>query len=480
MGYFPSLYSVAKVFGGILLVSLASTAGLLYRYQTSLIYAASFPPGSRAEVATPDEFDIPYIEHELTTPDGERLRVFAMLQGHRLAEPKPRPQPGPKAQQPAPSPTGNRRSSPTEVGYAAVEVNDAKLATARPTILFLHANAGNMGHRLPLAAVLFKRFGCNVVMLSYRGYGFSTGSPNERGIRIDAQTALDWIRKHPQLGKTLVVAYGQSIGGAVAVDLASRNPKSVHALMLENTFLSIPELIPHVLPPVRPFAFLCREFWSSSLAITKIAPSVPVLFLSGRKDELVPPSHMDALYEKCRSTNKVWKAFEDGTHNDTCVKPKYFETISEFLLTHVVPRLHEVHGSGGRTGSGATSAAAAATTTATSSISSSASAKAKDGSETPKARAVSPGPAPPAPAAVPASPTLGSNAAGRDGSEDGDEWVKMSESDVLEAEKAGEQLQSAGGMGGKAPASAGEVVRAVARAERDEAEDEARRERVEL
>lgn len=66
-------------------------------------------------------------------------------------------------------------------------------------------------------------------MLSYRGYGLSAGTPSERGIRIDAQTALDYIRAHPLLKDTPVVAYGQSIGGAVAVDLAARNVKRVSA-----------------------------------------------------------------------------------------------------------------------------------------------------------------------------------------------------------------------------------------------------------
>lgn len=72
-------------------------------------------------------------------------------------------------------------------------------------------------------------------MLSYRGYGLSTGSPSEVGIRIDAQTALDYIKAHSILSETVLFAYGQSLGGAVAVDLAQRNPKHVHALIVENT-----------------------------------------------------------------------------------------------------------------------------------------------------------------------------------------------------------------------------------------------------
>lgn len=86
------------------------------------------------------------------------------------------------------------------------------------------------------------------MMLSYRGYGRSSGEPSETGIKVDAQTLMDWLRKHPVLSGTPFVLYGQSIGGAVATFLAAHNPSSVRmcggrrrltlqvrALILENT-----------------------------------------------------------------------------------------------------------------------------------------------------------------------------------------------------------------------------------------------------
>lgn len=76
-------------------------------------------------------------------------------------------------------------------------------------------------------------------MLSYRGYGKSEGTPNEKGLRIDAQTMLDFVREHDILKDTPLIAYGQSIGGAVAIDLVSRNEDSFSGLMIENTFLSL-------------------------------------------------------------------------------------------------------------------------------------------------------------------------------------------------------------------------------------------------
>jgi fermentation-respiration switch protein FrsA (DUF1100 family) len=117
---------------------------------------------------------------------------------------------------------------------------------ADSTILMFHGNAGNIGHRVPIARVLERNTGCNVLMLEYRGYGLSTGTPDENGLNIDAQTGLDYIRQHPDLKDTKIIIYGQSLGGAVGINLAAKNQKAgdIAAIILENTFLSIRKMIP--------------------------------------------------------------------------------------------------------------------------------------------------------------------------------------------------------------------------------------------
>lgn len=114
------------------------------------------------------------------------------------------------------------------------------------TMIMFHGNAGNIGHRLPIAKVLSVDLGCNVLMLQYRGYGKSTGYPAEKGISIDAQTGLDYLRGREDLRKTKIVIYGQSIGGAVGIGLAAANKQKndIAGIMLENTFLSIKKMIP--------------------------------------------------------------------------------------------------------------------------------------------------------------------------------------------------------------------------------------------
>ncbi|KAL8277283.1 hypothetical protein RQP46_010352 [Phenoliferia psychrophenolica] len=289
MGWFDPM-SWVKWTLGIVVVTFSTGATLLYTFQTRLIYPASMPEGSRTNVPTPGDHDMPYEELDLTTPDGVRIKAYLML--------------------------------------------DEKAPQDRPIVILLHANAGNVGHRLPIAKVFYRKMRCNVLALSYRGYGRSEGSPDEKGLRLDAQTALDYVLSHPTLEKSDIYLYGQSIGGAVAIDLASRNTQRVHGLIIENTFLSLPKLVPSVLPFVAPFIFLLHQIWPSEDSIARVPSTFPVLFLSGKQDELIPPAHMKELFEKCPSGKKEWKDFDRGTHNDTCLQPNYFSTVSTFISTH--------------------------------------------------------------------------------------------------------------------------------------------------
>ena len=94
--------------------------------------------------------------------------------------------------------------------------------------------------------MIIEQMGCSVFMLEYRGYGLSTGSPDETGIMIDAQTAYKYIRERAETRNNDLVIFGQSLGGAVSVQLAAKNQndKKLIGLVLENTFLSMRKLIP--------------------------------------------------------------------------------------------------------------------------------------------------------------------------------------------------------------------------------------------
>ncbi|KIL59739.1 hypothetical protein M378DRAFT_168878 [Amanita muscaria Koide BX008] len=324
--FLPSLENLAK--GTLATVATVSAVGvgLLYYGQGYLIYPSAFPPGARLEVPLPTDFGLPYEDLPLKTPDGVTLRCYLLTQKKSLA---------------------TSHSDFIKQEMVDSYSSDEELAASRPTVIMFHGNAGNHGHRIPLARVFLLNMRCNVLMMSYRGYGRSEGSPSERGLCIDAQTALEYIGSHPVLSNTQKIIYGQSIGGAVAIDLTSRNPNKIDALILENTFTSLPSLVPHALPMLGPFSFLCHQKWDSLSKIPLIPASTPILMLSGAKDDLVPKEHMRTLWEavakrgakttenssefKAGLERASYKEFQRGGHNDTCIQPGYWPSVVEFV-----------------------------------------------------------------------------------------------------------------------------------------------------
>lgn len=273
-------------------------SSLLYFKQNDLIYPSNLPSGSRTEVPKPAQFHITDADSlHFPTPDGETLHAYLLRPPN-----------------------------------AALRKNI--------TILTFHGNAGNVGHRLPIGKVLSESIGCHVFMVEYRGYGLSTGTPNEEGLSIDAQTAIEYVRKHDELRDSKIVIYGQSLGGAVSIKLVANNQDAgdIAGLILENTFTSIRKLIPYIMPAAKYLARLCHQQWNSDETLPKITRPIPILFLSGLKDEIVPPVMMKTLFDSCKTpSNRVWKQFPNGDHNATVAEPGYFDAIWSFLLQEVIP-----------------------------------------------------------------------------------------------------------------------------------------------
>ncbi|KAL5504837.1 BEM46 [Sanghuangporus vaninii] len=312
---YPSIESVAKGAFASAVGFTTLSLGLLYYGQNYLIYPSSFPPGSRTEVPVPSAFGLPYEELVLETPDHVKVRAYLMVQKKDITQ----------------------GESVVLSGKGSSGMSDEEYAATRPTVVMFHGNGGNFGHRIPLAKMFYVEMRCNVFMLSYRGYGLSEGSPSEKGIRMDAQASLDYLTLHPILSRTNIVLYGQSIGGAVAIDLASRNPSKIRALILENTFLSIPRLIPSAMPMLARVAFLCHQKWDSASKVHLIPQEIPILMLSGARDEMVPQAHMLELERLLRDgpgrQRRVGQLIEfpDGTHNDTCIQRGYWSSVATFI-----------------------------------------------------------------------------------------------------------------------------------------------------
>lgn len=103
------------------------------------------------------------------------------------------------------------------------------------TFLAFHGNAGNISDRAEIYKFL-KQIPANVLAVEYRGYGKSEGAPSERGLYLDAEAALDYLVASKGISSGKIIAYGQSLGTAVAAHLASR--REVGGLVMEAPFPS--------------------------------------------------------------------------------------------------------------------------------------------------------------------------------------------------------------------------------------------------
>jgi len=209
-----------------------------------------------------------------------------------------------------------------------------------PTILFLHANAGNMGFRLPFIQKVMMETPCNVFIISYRGYGASEGKPHEEGIMKDAEAGWEHLLQRTDIDKTKIVAFGRSLGGAVAIQLASRHQGEFAGIILENTFTSISSLANSLFPVLRIPGVkerMLRLRWESIKHVEKVF-SIPMLFLSADSDQVVPRHHMKELYEKCSSqANASFYLVKGANHNNTWMigGTRYWIQYRKFLLPFV-------------------------------------------------------------------------------------------------------------------------------------------------
>jgi len=194
------------------------------------------------------------------------------------------------------------------------------------TLLFFHGNAGNIGDRVENVRRLHE-IGLQVFILDYRGYGLSEGSPSEQGLYKDAQAAYAHLLSRDDVNKERITIFGRSLGGAVAVDLASRVP--CRRLILESTFTSAADMAGHILP-ILPLGRVVTERFDSASKIDKVR--APLLQFHGTQDEIVPYRLGQKLHALAREP-KEFVPIPGATHNDTYFVGgrTYFEKIRSFL-----------------------------------------------------------------------------------------------------------------------------------------------------
>tara|TARA_B100000315_G_C14513941_1_gene558322 strand:- start:65 stop:871 length:807 start_codon:yes stop_codon:yes gene_type:complete len=223
---------------------------------------------------------------------------------------------------------GDYPSAPHEI---SIETDDEETLSAwflsgkRPnyTLLYLHGNGGNISHRLDKIEVLLKT-GANVFIVDYRGYGESTGKPSEKGLYLDAKAAYEHLNKIRIPGDKIIL-YGESLGGAVAIDLATKF--KTRAIIIEGAFSSAKDMGRIFYPFIPPI--LLPDIFDSFSKIKEV--NIPKLFIHSQDDEIVPFSLAEKLYENATQPKKLIKT--KGGHNSGYVDSfdLYLSSIYEFI-----------------------------------------------------------------------------------------------------------------------------------------------------
>ncbi|KAF6152361.1 hypothetical protein GIB67_006015 [Kingdonia uniflora] len=299
-----AISALLYVGGGIVVAGVA----LLVAFQEKLVYVPVLPGMTKAYPITPARLHLEYEDVWLTSSDGVRLhswfiKLFPDCRG--------------------------------------------------PTILFFQENAGKVTLQR-FYAIIQRIERTNVSMYKNR-YGESDGSPSQHGITKDAQAALDHLAQRTDIDASRIIVFGRSLGGAVGAVVTRNNPDKVAALILENTFTSILDLAGVLLPFLKLFIGgsgskgpkllnrFVRSPWSTIEIIGEIRQ--PILFLSGLRDEMVPPAHMELLYGKAASRNDecTFVNFPTGMHMDTWLAggDRYWRTVQSFL-EHKIPEKKEI------------------------------------------------------------------------------------------------------------------------------------------
>jgi fermentation-respiration switch protein FrsA (DUF1100 family) len=252
---------------------LALFLGLRWYEQQSMYYP------TRDIVRTPSDAGLPFESVVLETPDGETLHGWWVPSG------------GPDA----------------------------------PVVLFFHGNGGNVSHRLEKLAV-FRDIGADTLIIDYRGYGRSSGTPSEQGIYRDARAAYQWLTTTRRVDPDRIVVYGESLGSAVAVHLAAEAPMG--GVVVESGFTSVTDIAQKRLPFL-PVQWILKHKFDSLEKVPRI--NAPLLILHSRQDELFEMSHPERLLAAAESPKRLVEM--QGGHNDAYLvsADTYRDALARFL-----------------------------------------------------------------------------------------------------------------------------------------------------
>ncbi len=198
-------------------------------------------------------------------------------------------------------------------------------------LLYLHGNAGNLSHRGGSILKLRQLLATSVLIIDYPGYGKSEGSPSEAGCYQAGDAAYEWLVGQQKIDPHEILLYGNSLGGGVAVELATRCEH--RALVLVKTFTSLPDTASSLYPWLPVHWLMSNRF--DNLAKIRTCRR-PVFIGHGDGDRLVPYVLGQRLYAAANEPKHFFPMHGAG-HNDR-MPEEFFTTLQSFLRDAAVVR----------------------------------------------------------------------------------------------------------------------------------------------
>ncbi|HDO25799.1 MAG TPA: alpha/beta hydrolase, partial [Nitrospirae bacterium] len=194
----------------------------------------------------------------------------------------------------------------------------------RAAVIFCHGNGGNISHRLGKIKTL-NDLRLDVLIFDYRGYGMSAGRPSENGLYLDAESMYNYLVNVRKQSPEKVIVFGESLGAAVAIDLAYR--RDVAGVIVEGGFSSVRDMAKMVFPFVPAFVYASR--YDSLEKIGYIRS--PKLIFHSVNDEIIPVELGRKLFNAASEPKEFVEV--RGGHNDTFFVSRdiFISKIDEFV-----------------------------------------------------------------------------------------------------------------------------------------------------
>jgi len=170
------------------------------------------------------------------------------------------------------------------------------------------------------------------LMVNYRGYGWSGGSPGEKAMAEDARRIYDWTRSRSDVEHSRIVALGRSLGSGVAVRLASE--RVLAGMVLATPFDNL-ESVAKRHYPFAPVSLLLRHRFDSLELAPRIG--VPMLCIVAERDSIIPAEHARRLFAAWQGDKRLVSIANAG-HNDVSASPVFWREIGYFLSN--IPGTH--------------------------------------------------------------------------------------------------------------------------------------------